>query len=349
MKIYKKIILIVLAILVAVGALLVFGYYSIFHKNNIAEEGFLKIYRNMEYDQICEAIDTSGMLANNATFHIAAKAMGLEDSFKPGLYKFKKGMNNKAIVRTLAYGWQTPTNITITGYIRSKDKLAQVLSSKLEADSTLFMQVLSDTILMHSFGFTEASYPGMIIPNTYEMWWTVTPVEFLEKMKKEYDRFWNEERCAKADSIGLTKEQVSTLASIVIEETKYEPEMATVAGVYMNRLKKGMRLQADPTVLFAIGDRSIRRVLRTHLSVDSPYNTYKYTGLPPGPITIPPISALDAVLNYEDHDYIYFCAKATFDGQHSFAKDYTEHLRNARAYHRAFTAREREKAKTKTE
>lgn len=344
MKLYKKIILIVLASVALIVALLACGYYLIFQKNNIAEEGFIKIYRNMDYEQVSTAIDTSGILANKATFHIAARTMGLERYFEPGLYKFKKGMNNKAIIRTIANGWQTPTDITITGYIRSKEKLAQVLSSKLEADSTLFMQVLSDTILMHSFGFTEASYPGMIIPNTYEMWWTVTPVEFLERMKKEYDRFWNEERCAKADSIGLTKEQVSTLASIVIEETKYEPEMATIAGVYMNRLKKGMRLQADPTVLFAIGDRSIRRVLRTHLNVDSPYNTYKYTGLPPGPITIPPISALDAVLNYEDHDYIYFCAKDTFDGQHSFAKDYKEHMRNARAYHRAFTAREKAKS-----
>jgi len=344
MKLYKKIILIVLISMATAGALLVFGYYFIFHKNNIAEEGFIKVYRNMDYEQLSRAIDTSGMLANKATFHFVAKAMGLEDSFKPGLYKFKKGMNNKTIVRSIAHGWQTPTDVTISGYIRSKEKLAQMLSSKLEADSALFMQVLCDTVLMHSFGFTEASYPGMIIPNTYEMWWTVTPVEFLEKMKKEYDKFWNEERCAKADSIGLTKEQVSTLASIVIEETKYEPEMATIAGVYMNRLKKGMRLQADPTVLFAIGDRSIRRVLRTHLTVDSPYNTYKYIGLPPGPITIPPISALDAVLNYEDHDYIYFCAKDTFDGQHSFAKDYKQHLRNARAYQKAFTAREMSKA-----
>ena len=337
MKLYKKIILIVLASLTTVGAVLVCGYYFIFQKNNITEEGFIRIYRNMEYDQVSTAIDTSGMLVNKATFRIAAKTMGLDESFK-------KGMNNKSIVRTIVHGWQTPTDVTISGYIRSKEKLAQVLSSKLEADSALFMQVLNDTVLMHSFGFTEASYPGMIIPNTYEMWWTVTPVEFLEKMKKEYDKFWNEERCAKADSIGLTKEQVSTLASIVIEETKYEPEMATIAGVYMNRLEKGMRLQADPTVLFAIGDRSIRRVLRTHLSVDSPYNTYKYTGLPPGPITIPPISALDAVLNYEDHEYIYFCAKETFDGQHSFAKDYKQHLKNAKAYHRAFTAREKERA-----
>ena len=344
MKLYKKIILIVLASVATVGILFVGGYYFIFHKNNITEEGYIRVYRSMEYDQVSTAVDTSGMLANKATFHFVAKVMGLEESFKPGLYKFKKGMNNKAIVRTIAHGWQTPTDVTITGYIRSKEKLAQILSSKLEADSTLFMQVLSDTVLMHSFGFTEASYPGMIIHNTYEMWWTVTPVEFLEKMKKEYDKFWNEERCAKADSIGLTKEQVSTLASIVIEETKYEPEMATIAGVYMNRLAKGMRLQADPTVLFAIGDRSIRRVLRTHLSVDSPYNTYKYTGLPPGPITIPPISALEAVLNYEAHDYLYFCAKETFDGQHSFAKDYKQHLRNARAYHRAFTAREKAKA-----
>ncbi len=344
MKLYKKIILIVPALLVAGGTLLVGGYYFIFHKNNITEEGFIRIYRNMDYEQVSADIDTSGILANNLTFHITARAMGLKESFKPGLYKFKKGMNNKAIVRTIAHGWQTPTDVTISGYIRSKEKLAQVLSSKLEADSALFMQVLCDTVLMYSFGFTEASYPGMIIPNTYEVWWTVTPVEFMERMKKEYDRFWNEERCAKADSIGLTKEQVSTLASIVIEETKYEPEMATIAGVYMNRLKKGMRLQADPTVLFAIGDRSIRRVLRSHLSVDSPYNTYKYTGLPPGPITIPPISALDAVLNYEDHEYIYFCAKDTFDGQHAFAKNYRDHLKNARAYHKAFSAREKAKA-----
>ena len=162
-------------------------------------------------------------------------------------------------------------------------------------------------------------------------------MDFLERMHTEYDKFWSGDRDAKARSIGLTRQQVSTLASIVIEETKYEPEMPRVAGVYMNRLHKDMPLQADPTVLFAVGDPSIKRVLNRHLEIDSPYNTYKYEGLPPGPITMPPVAAIDAVLNYERHDYLYFCANASFDGRHAFAKTLAAHNENARRYQQALS------------
>ena len=175
----------------------------------------------------------------------------------------------------------------------------------------------------------------MFIPNTYEVYWTVTPEEFLERMHKEYEKFWNEERTAKAEQTGLTRTEVSTLASIVIEETKYEPEMPVIAGVYMNRLHKDMLLQADPTVKYAVGDESLTRVLNRHLTVDSPYNTYKYKGLPPGPITIPTVAAIDAVLNYQHHNYLYFCAKSSLDGQHAFATSLAGHMENAKRYHKA--------------
>ena len=163
----------------------------------------------------------------------------------------------------------------------------------------------------------------------------MTPSEFIARMNREYEAFWNEERTAKAREIGLTRTEVSTLASIVIEETKYEPEMATIAGVYMNRLNRGMLLQADPTVKFAVGDENLKRVLNKHLEVDSKYNTYKYPGLPPGPITMTPTSAIDAVLNYQRHNYLYFCAKSSLDGQHAFSTNLAGHLENARRYHQA--------------
>ncbi|MDD2595598.1 MAG: endolytic transglycosylase MltG [Bacteroidales bacterium] len=339
----KKIILSLTALLVIIAAIFAYQYYSVFYKPNVKSDGaILKIYNDMDYNTVMEeVIGQSGSLNNFSRFAIAAKAMKLESSFKPGMYKLRKGMNNKAIVRTIANGWQTPTKLILPGHLNSSEKLASFLGNKLEADSAEFIAFLNNSDLKASYGFNDFTFLGMFIPNTYEVYWTISPTDFLDRMKKEYDNFWNKERTEKAENIGLTKDQVSTLASIVIEESKYVPEQPRIAGVYMNRLKKGMPLQADPTVKYAQNDPTLRRIFKSHLTVDSPYNTYKHTGLPPGPITISPINALDAVLNYEHHNYLYFCARDTFDGQHSFATSYSQHLKNARAYQKAFTERER--------
>lgn len=331
------------------GVIACLNYYGTFqYRNTVSdppENGVVRIYRNFTYDDLCNAMTSSGVLINSRTFLRAAKHMKLSEKFQAGRYVFRPGMSNKAVVRTLAFGWQDPVNVPFNGYIRSMSRFAAILGNKLEADSASFAAVLTDNDLIDSLGFTPETFPGMFIPDTYQIYWTITPKEFVIRMHKEYDNFWRGDRDAKAGAIGLSRNEVSTLASIVIEETKYEPEMPTIAGVYINRLHKGMLLQADPTVKFALDTTGLTRILNRHLGVDSPYNTYKHKGLPPGPITIPPVHAIDAVLNYEHHNYLYFCAKPTFIGQHSFAASYQQHKENARAYHRALTQRERERRK----
>jgi len=322
-------------------------YYMTFYNNNISddinEDVPVKIYRNFSFDDLCDAMKESGALKSTTLFRRAAINMKLDEGFKPGYYRFHSGMNNKAIIRVLANGWQQPVKVSFNGYIRSLESFAKILSSQFEADSSRFATVLRDTSLMSHYGFEEESFIGMFIPNTYEFYWTTSPEEFVDRMFREYNSFWTDERLAKAKEVGLTQKQVSTLAAIVIEETKYEPEMSTIAGVYINRLRKGIPLQADPTVKFAMNIKGITRILNRHLKTESPYNTYRIKGLPPGPITMPPIVALDAVLNYQRHNYIYFCARETFDGQHNFASTMSQHKENARKYHRALNAREQEK------
>lgn len=328
----------VAAVLLAVLAAL--NFYGTFYYNNVKsleKQPEIRIFRSYSYEQMIDGILGSGVIDNEKTFLRAARFMKLSDSFKPGLYMLKPGMGNKAIVRTFAKGWQKPVRLVIPGYYRNLDRFADFLGEQLEAGRDDFAATLKDSSVAESYGFSPESFIGMFIPNTYEVWWTVTPAEFVERMKSEYDKFWTSERDAKALAIGLSRQEVSTLASIVIEETKYEPEMPRIAGVYMNRLHRDMLLQADPTVIFAVGEPGLKRVLNKHLETDSPYNTYKYAGLPPGPITMPPVVALDAVLNYEHHDYLYFCARETFDGQHSFAKTLRAHNENARRYQQALS------------
>ena len=341
MKKKSRILLWTLVVLIAVGVLAALNFYGTFYHNNVKSADKpqeVRIYRNFTYDQMIDAVLASGAIDTQTTFLRAAKFMKLQDSFRPGLYRFKKGVGNKALVRTLQKGWQQPVRLVIPGYYRSLDRFADFLGEQLEATPEAFLATLTDPAVASRYGFTPETFIGMFIPNTYEVWWTVTPEEFVERMHTEYDKFWSGDRDAKALAIGLTRQEVSTLASIVIEETKYEPEMPRVAGVYMNRLHKDMLLQADPTVLFAVGEPGLKRVLNRHLETDSPYNTYKYAGLPPGPITMPPVAAIDAVLNYERHDYLYFCAKDNFDGTHAFAKTLSAHNENARRYQRALTA-----------
>ncbi|HAZ24348.1 MAG TPA: endolytic transglycosylase MltG, partial [Algoriphagus sp.] len=197
---------------------------------------------------------------------------------------------------------------------------------------------LQDSVYIRKFDFNEETIMSMFIPNTYEVWWNTSPEALFDRMYKEYNDFWTDERKKKAAELGLNPKEVSTLASIVQAESQKKDERAKIAGVYLNRLKLNMPLQADPTLVFALGDFSLKRILNIHKETESPYNTYKYAGLPPGPINLPDINSLDAVLNYEDHDYLYFCAKEDFSGYHAFAKTLSEHNANARRYQAALNA-----------
>ncbi len=327
--------------LLAIGIFAALNFYGTFYYNNVKaseKPQEVRIYRDFSYRQAIDAVLETGAIDNETTFLRAARFMKLQDHFRPGLYRLKPGMGNKALVRMLAKGWQQPVRLVIPGYFRSLDRFAEFLGEQLEAPKEAFAATLNDPAIAERYGFTPETFIGLFIPNTYEVWWTVTPGEFVERMHDEYEKFWSGDRDAKAQAIGLTRQEVSTLAAIVIEETKYEPEMPRVAGVYMNRLHKDMPLQADPTVIYAVGDPTLKRVLNRHLETDSPYNTYKYNGLPPGPITMPPVAAIDAVLNYEHHDYLYFCANDSFDGRHSFARTLAAHNENARRYQRALTS-----------
>lgn len=292
-----------------------------------------------DYNAVVAIFKQSGYIKNFSTFENYAAEKGYAQKIKPGRYKLVVGMSNRRLLNMLMSGNQDPAQIYINN-IRTKEKLASILGKQLEPDSLAIISTLNSDSVAKSMGMTPETIISLFIPNTYEFYWNVTPDDILKRMKKEYDKFWSEKnRQHKADSMNLTREQVITIASIVDEETNYTPEMNTIAGVYLNRLKKGMLLQADPTVKFAIGDPTIRRILNKHLTFDSPYNTYKYQGLPPGPIALPSIEAIDAVLNSAKTPYIYFCAKSDFSGAHAFAVTKEEHEKNARQYQAALNKR----------
>lgn len=264
-------------------------------------------------------------------FELYAERLGLERTLRPGRYVLDRGMSVIDIVRMLKLGLQAPVSLTFNNS-RGVHHLAGRLSSQLEADSLSLLRAIESSANARNIGLSREEMVAIFIPNTYEVWWTITPEELIRKMKGEYDRFWSADRERARKALGMSRLEVSTLASIVYEETAKADEMPRVAGVYLNRLKRRMRLQADPTVKFAVGDWSIKRVLNVHLKKVSPYNTYIVYGLPPGPISLPSIAALDAVLQPESHQYLYFCARPEMDGYHNFAVTYAEHLANARRY-----------------
>ena len=238
----------------------------------------------------------------------------------------------------LRSGIQEPVQLVFNN-IRTPEKLAGMIAGQIEADSLEILSLFSNTVLMEKHQFSRETIMGVFIPNTYEIYWNTSGEEFLDRMVREYRIFWNEKRLARARRIELEPMEVMTLASIVDEETFMKEEEVRIAGVYINRLNRHIRLHADPTVKFAAGDMNITRVLNKHLKIDSPYNTYRHGGLPPGPIVIPSISAIDAVLNYERHNYLYFCAKEDFSGYHNFAKTLAQHNKNARSYQNALNRR----------
>lgn len=261
-------------------------------------------------------------------------------NFRPrtGRYRVACGTTCLQLFRQLRNGIQEPVRLTIPPS-RTMEKLAHTLSQQLMVDSAEIASMLTDSSFCMAYGYTTATIPALFIPNTYEVYWDTSVNKLIDRMQRENRKFWNAEREQKAKACHMTHEEIATLASIVDEETANNAEKPMIAGLYLNRLKKGMLLQADPTVKYAVGDFSLRRILNKHLQTESPYNTYKVCGLPPGPIRIASIAGLEAVLNYAEHKYLYMCAKEDFSGTHNFATTYSEHLRNARRYVNALNAR----------
>jgi len=325
----KKRLLVVFIAAVAVGATVALVFIFQFFGDAVRERSDLYISARTDYPGLLDSLRPR--TDHHWAFDRYAGRLELERSFKPGHYVLEPGMNVVEIARMLKLGMQTPVRVTLN-YARTRAFLASRLARQLDADSAELMRALTDPQLAREVGTDSLQLFSIFIPNTYEFYWTVSPEDFVRRMRKEYDRFWTPERDAARRRSGLSRDEVMTLASIVTEETNKADEMPRVAGVYINRLRKGMPLQADPTVKYALQDFSLRRILHKHLRTPSPYNTYLNKGLPPSSIAMPSVAAIDGVLNFENHDYLFFCARPTFDGYHSFARTYGEHLANARAY-----------------
>ncbi len=312
----------------------VFYFYQVFFTENIlVEKGdeVILIEEEMSFKELQDKLYDRGIVNDILSFSFVAKILGYQDNIKPGLYLLEKDMTNLQAVRLLRSGEQIPTRITFNN-VRLKSELAAKITNDVQADSTAFLALLENDSLINSYGFTSDNIMTMFIPNTYEVYYTTSAKGIFDRMHREYERFWTDERIAKAEALGLSPKEVSILASIVQAESIKSDEKPRIAGVYINRLDRNMRLQADPSLVFAIGDFTMKRVLNIHKEVDSPYNLYKHTGLPPGPINLPEINSIDAVLNAEEHKYIYFCAKPDFSGYHAFATNLREHNRNAARY-----------------
>ena len=320
----KKYIFLIVGIILVVVATGITGIITVMnHPFRIEKNTYLYIDADDNTDSICHKLTTQLQASSLKGFKLLTTVGGL-DPIHPGAYRFSQSDNCLTVYRRLKSGAQTPVNLTLPS-VRTVGKLLKTVSHQLMTDSSNLARLLMDSTYCAQIGYTRETLPCLFLPNTYEVYWTMT--------------LWNKERKAKAQSIGLTPEEVVTLASIVEEETANNAEKPMVAGLYMNRLHAEMPLQADPTVKFALQDFGLRRILHAHLETESPYNTYKHTGLPPGPIRIPSIQGIESVLNYTRHDYLYMCAKEDFSGTHNFAATFTQHLANARKYQQELNRR----------
>lgn len=336
MYIKKILIAIVLIGLVVAGFIAYTIYQTMFVSNTAFNNEVAHIYipTNATYKEVREELEP--LLKDIDKFDALAERKKYTTNIKAGKYAIKKGMNNNDIINSIRSN-NIPVKLSFNNQ-ESLERLAGRVSTQIEADSLELFTVMSSPEFLKSNGFSFKTALGMYIPNSYQFFWNTSAEQFRERMLKEYNRFWNDERLAKANALNLTPDEVMTMASIVQKETAKVDERKRVAGVYMNRLKIGMPLQADPTVIYAIKltsgdfDQVIKRVLYKDLEIDSPYNTYKYAGLPPGLITMPDISSIDAVLNYEKHDYFYFVADVKNFGYHKFAKTLSQHNVNRQEY-----------------
>ena len=334
---WRKLLFSFLAVLIILSLSLAYLLYQIIFSPNVwvqKQETAVYIPSGASYQTVLDTLYNKGIIIHRNNFEWLARHKQYPDLVKPGRYLVKDGMNNNELINLLRSGAQSPVMVTFNN-VRTPQQLAGKIARQLEADSISLVKLMEDTNYIAQLGFDLYTLPALFIPNTYEFYWTTDANAFMSRMMQEYQRFWNESRKSKAAAIPLSAVEVATLASIVERETIKSEEKPTIAGVYINRLKAGWRLQADPTLVYAAGDFEIRRVLDVHKLIDSPYNTYKYDGLPPGPITIPSPASIDAVLNYDNHRYYFFCAKDDLSGYHAFASTNREHERNARKYRQA--------------
>jgi UPF0755 protein len=332
-KMMKYFMLIILLAAVAIGF---FAYNYVYKRNTGFDEKskLIYIHTGANFSDVVNELKSQHIIKDVNAFEWLSKKKKYINKVRPGCYKITKGMTNEAIVNLLRSGIQQPVEVKFNN-LRIPSQLAGAVAGQIEADSLSLYKMLVDENVAKSYGFNVNSFIAMYVPNTYEFYWNTSAEGFVKRMAKEYKSFWNISRKAKAKKWNLTESEITTLASIVEEETKMATDKPIVAGVYLNRLKKNIPLEADPTLKFALQDFTIKRILNVDKEVVSPYNTYKNQGLPPGPICIPDVSTIDAVLNATEHEYIFFCAKEDFSGYSNFAVTNAEHEVNAKKYQQA--------------
>lgn len=344
MKPSKRLILFLLFSILGIS--FTFYAYQVVYTPNILvdkEDRLFLVKEGASFKDIQKELHEGSYVQDLVSFSFFARLRGYDDQIKPGRYKLRKNMTNLEALRILRSGTQEPVRITFNN-VRLISELAEKITKNLDMTAEEFEARLINFATTNKDGFNKNNVLTMFIPNTYEVYFNIAPDALIKRMHNEYDNFWNEERKEKAKKVGLTQVEVSILAAIVQAESVKEDEAPKIAGLYLNRLKKGIALQADPTLVYAVGDFSLKRILNGHKQIDSPYNTYKYPGLPPGPINLPEIGSIDAVLNYLPSDYYYMCAREDFSGYHNFTNSYQEHMNNAIRYQRALTIEQRKGA-----
>jgi UPF0755 protein len=333
----KFIIALVVIIVISLAATGVFYYLRFFGPNVTSNQEYLYIHTGATYSDVYKTIKEQGIVNDTTTFKWSADNMKYV-KVKPGKYRLKAGMSNRTLINMLKSGNQEPVTLAFHN-IRLKAQFAGFVSKKLEPDSVSMIRLLDSAQFAAQYGFTTDNIYTVFIPNSYQVYWNTTPEKFFKRMYDNYQAFWTAARKQKAAALNLNEQEVSVLASIVDAEALHDDEMPVIAGLYLNRLQTGMKLESDPTVIFAMNDFTIKRVLFKYLVKDSPYNTYLHTGLPPGPIMMPSVNAINAVLNYKKTSYIYMCAKEDFSGYHAFATNAADHHVNARKFQQALNER----------
>lgn len=326
-----------------------YGYQMLYTANILVDKDdkVFIIHSGSTYRKVQEDLGAGGFVNDMVTFSFLARLSGYDKEIVPGRYILKRNMTNLQALRILKSGKQEVVKVTFS-YVRLRSELVKKMTQYVGMSPDELDEAIDDFSKNNSEGFTNDNVVCMFLPNTYEVYFNILPEDLVTRMNSEYKKFWNEERTQKAKALGLTPIEVSILASIVQAETVKQDEAPKIAGLYLNRLRIDMALQADPTLVFAAGDFTIKRVLNEHKEIESPYNTYKYPGLPPGPINIPQIASIDAVLNADKNKYLYMCAKEDFSGYHNFAKTLEEHQVNARKYQRALSAEMKKAAAQKS-
>lgn len=337
----KKILALLFIVAIVLGGIIAYPYYKVYKVKDIDNIAFNEKSKNITlsepilFKELGAYLKEQSIIKDKEAFDLIVNFKKYDTvSLNEGIITIKKDWNNNKLVNQLYLMRNQKKIVTLTfGSVRNLEELAGKIAISLALDSTALINTFNDTDLQKKYGFTSSTFISLFLPNTYEVYYSITAEEFVAKMAKEYKKYWNKERLNKARVLKMSQSEITTLASIVYEEQKVKfDEQSKIAGLYLNRLKNNWLLQADPTVKFALGDHTIKRLLFKHLEVESPYNTYRNAGLPPGPICLPEPRTIDAVLNYEKHDYFYMCAKPEYSGYHNFSKTLSQHNAYAREY-----------------